>query len=356
MFRKLKPTELKPHPLNKLLYGEEDVDMDLVKSIEEQGLLENLVVKEDGTIISGHRRWRAVMRLYPDVIKTVACNIVGFPDKISEERHLIEYNRQRRKTATQIMNEGKHLESLYKKEAQLKQLASLKQNQNEEDQLSTVSATLPKRENRNKLDGSMKKSPDKKVDNQDVSKDPKVDQDKNSSQETQAPEKSSKKDDAIHVREKVAEDLNISPRTYGKHQKVRDTPEKTKDPEVKKVASKVRDEVEKGEKSVNKAYNEIREVEKKQAQPRVEHETKKEDGPVDVAVRGVLEKSKEAVPVEPPTPRKTNLFEGIPSELDEMIKVLIDCSRGSSKKGRSWTWDDHKLLIKVLNNLRDMIE
>ena len=350
MFRKIKPTELKPHPLNKFLYGEEDVDMELVKSIKENGLLENLVVKEDGTIISGHRRWRAVMRLYPHSIKTVPCNIVGFMDKNQEERQLIEYNRQRRKTDIQIMNEGKHLESLYKREAQLRQLAGLKQNQKEEDQPSTDGATLRHRENKNKSKKSMKKPSQKVVDNQDVSKDPKVDQDKSPSQETPTSEKPSKKDESGRVSEKVAKDLGISRRTYEKHQKVRDTPLKAKDPEVKKVASKVLDEVKRGEKTVNKAYHEIREVEKRQAEP-----AHGEEESMDVAFRGVLEKNREAT-IEKPIKKKTNLFQGISSELDEKIKVLIDCSRNSSKKGRSWTWDDHKLLINVLNNLRDMIE
>jgi len=345
MFRKIKPTELKPHPLNKFLYGEEDVDMELVKSIKENGLLENLVVKEDGTIISGHRRWRAVMRLYPHSIKTVPCNIVGFMDKNQEERQLIEYNRQRRKTDIQIMNEGKHLESLYKREAQLRQLAGLKQNQKEEDQPSTDGATLRHRENKNKSKKSMKKPSQKVVDNQDVSKDPKVDQDKSPSQETPTSEKPSKKDESGRVSEKVAKDLGISRRTYEKHQKVRDTPLKAKDPEVKKVASKVLDEVKRGEKSVNKAYNEIREVEKQRSRQ------------VNSDAREVLEKNSKASVVEPATRKKSNLlFQGISSELDEKIKVLIDCSRNSSKKGRSWTWDDHKLLINVLNNLRDMIE
>lgn len=342
MFRKLKPTELKPHSLNKLLYGEEDVDKELVESIKEHGLLENLVVKEDGTIISGHRRWRAVMRLYPHEIKTVTCNIVGFSDKNSEERQLIEYNRQRKKTPIQIMNEGKHLESLYKKEAQLNSLANLKQNQEKEDQTNSGERHVALSGNNNKSTESMKKIVDKKVDDQDVSKDPEVAQE----------DSSSKKDEKGKVSEKVAEDLKISPRTYERHQKVRDTPLKAKDPEVKKVATKVLSEVKSGDKSVNKAYNEIREVEKKQS----EKETRVEDGPVDMAVRGVLEKSKEAVPVEAPAKKTNNLFQGVPSELDDKIKVLIDCSRDSSKKGRGWTWDDHKLLIKVLNNLRDMIE
>jgi ParB-like chromosome segregation protein Spo0J len=57
------PEELIPHPTNKEIYKEEDVDLELVESIKENGQLEPLVIIEDGKdklIISGHRRWLAL--------------------------------------------------------------------------------------------------------------------------------------------------------------------------------------------------------------------------------------------------------------------------------------------------------
>jgi ParB-like chromosome segregation protein Spo0J len=61
-------SELKPHPLNLVLYGVQEPDKDLVSSIKDVGVLEPLVYsfmspESDGAtenyILSGHRRWAA---------------------------------------------------------------------------------------------------------------------------------------------------------------------------------------------------------------------------------------------------------------------------------------------------------
>lgn len=41
--------DLKSHPSNIKIYGDEPVDLDLMESIRERGLKENLVIKPDGT-------------------------------------------------------------------------------------------------------------------------------------------------------------------------------------------------------------------------------------------------------------------------------------------------------------------
>ena len=54
--------ELKENPLSRAIYGDEtDVD-DLAKSLKETGQLTPLLIKPDGTILSGHRRYRAAYK------------------------------------------------------------------------------------------------------------------------------------------------------------------------------------------------------------------------------------------------------------------------------------------------------
>ena len=62
-------TDLKPHPMNRKLYGEEVLPPEFVASIRENGILVPLAVKEDGTIISGHRRWQAALALKMEYVR-----------------------------------------------------------------------------------------------------------------------------------------------------------------------------------------------------------------------------------------------------------------------------------------------
>jgi ParB-like chromosome segregation protein Spo0J len=123
--RKLTVLELKAHPLNKALYGKEEPDVELIESIKTHGVLVPLTVLQDGTIISGHRRWRAAMDMKNP--PKLPCNIVGYPDKLAEEEAVIEHNRQRRKTFSQLMNECKALEEIYRERADKNRLSGLKQ-------------------------------------------------------------------------------------------------------------------------------------------------------------------------------------------------------------------------------------
>jgi ParB-like chromosome segregation protein Spo0J len=100
------PKELRPHPLNKEIYGDESADSDLVESIRNKGILEPLVIRDDNVILSGHRRWVAAKALSLD---KVPCRVLSFSDPLDEEETLIEFNRQREKTFTQRMKESDHL-------------------------------------------------------------------------------------------------------------------------------------------------------------------------------------------------------------------------------------------------------
>lgn len=94
----LSTKNLKPHPINLELYGEEETDYKLIDSIREKGQLEPLVViidKEvsgDYIIISGHRRWEALKYLG----KEANCRLVSFGDDENEleiKQAIIESNK-----------------------------------------------------------------------------------------------------------------------------------------------------------------------------------------------------------------------------------------------------------------------
>jgi len=59
---KISVNQLKTCPINSEIYREIDVS-DIVSSISEVGLLQPIVVTSDNTIISGHRRFKAIQSL-----------------------------------------------------------------------------------------------------------------------------------------------------------------------------------------------------------------------------------------------------------------------------------------------------
>lgn len=138
MIEKRDPLDLKPHKLNREIYGKEAVDKDLVKSINEIGLLQELVIKNDGTVISGHRRLKAVLFLGPEKINSVSCKIVSFDNKMEEKKALISYNLYREKTQPQLAAEGKILEEIYAEEAEKRMKAGKKQDSSAPDQTDPV--------------------------------------------------------------------------------------------------------------------------------------------------------------------------------------------------------------------------
>src|SRR5665647_233667 len=119
------PYELKPNKHNASIYGNEKVDSQLVESIKLKGLLEPLVIKDDDTIVSGHRRWLALKELG---IKA-QCRVMTFNDELDEKESLIEFNKQRVKNDKQLYNEIDTLENIYFEHAERARLSNLKQNQ-----------------------------------------------------------------------------------------------------------------------------------------------------------------------------------------------------------------------------------
>ena len=143
------PRELKPHPLNIEIYGEENVDADLVKSIKLKGILEPLVIKEDNTILSGHRRWKAAKSLKLDKLP---CRIITFSDPLEEMEALIEFNRQRKKTVSQMMREGDKIAWIEKVLAKRRQEATrAKPGEKIGKRAAQLGGALPKGEAREKV-------------------------------------------------------------------------------------------------------------------------------------------------------------------------------------------------------------
>lgn len=94
---------LKSHPNNDRIYQATDLS-DLKNSLSSVGQLEPIAITKDNQIISGHRRYAAMQELgWED------CE-VRLVEPENETIALIEHNRHRQKTASDIVNEAKFLE------------------------------------------------------------------------------------------------------------------------------------------------------------------------------------------------------------------------------------------------------
>lgn len=123
-------SKLKPHPRNEAIYGNEDVK-DLVEQIKIYGgIVDPLKIKEDGTIISGHRRWKAAQELG---MEKVPCEIFTFDSEEEEIAALVMFNYHREKTNEQRGREGMALEEALRTEAMERKLSNLIQNTTERD-------------------------------------------------------------------------------------------------------------------------------------------------------------------------------------------------------------------------------
>lgn len=114
---------LHPHPTNVQIYGDEPLDPLLVSSIAEHGIVEPLIIVDrhpDGFwILSGHRRWRAAIEAG---LSQVPCRVIPpLDDELAETEILLESNRQREKTISQLMNEGRELERIEREKAKRRQ-------------------------------------------------------------------------------------------------------------------------------------------------------------------------------------------------------------------------------------------
>ena len=111
MPEKRRVSDLKPHPLNSKLYappGGPEFE-EFKRSFAELGQLVPLRITADGMILSGHRRWMAAQAIG---LAELDCEIEPETDPVKLERLIIEHNRYRRKTYTEIMREARKLEEI----------------------------------------------------------------------------------------------------------------------------------------------------------------------------------------------------------------------------------------------------
>jgi N6-adenosine-specific RNA methylase IME4 len=113
-------TKLKAHGMNVEIYGNGEPDDGLLESVKANGILEPIVVTPGGTILSGHRRWRAALTLG---LRDVPTREMNPPTNLDEQETLLEFNRQREKTFSQKMREAEKLKEIVAARAREKQQA-----------------------------------------------------------------------------------------------------------------------------------------------------------------------------------------------------------------------------------------
>jgi ParB family chromosome partitioning protein len=174
----LPPSRLQPNHFSLSIYGDPATEIDdLLPSIRAHGILVALVVApgpEQGTweVISGHRRLACAQVLD---FTEVPCDIRYIPDGEERRHTILEYNRQRRKTFSQLMREADAIEELWKAEARSRRLGNLRRGQmdpitssddadrrNSDDRSTFQNSNtcsendkLPRRENRGRIDAAI---------------------------------------------------------------------------------------------------------------------------------------------------------------------------------------------------------
>lgn len=112
--------KLKPHPANQTIYGDKP-NKDLLASVKANGILNPILITWNNRIISGHRRFVSAQRAG---LKEVPVVIFGSRDENDILEALIESNRQRRKTKAMVAREAAELAEIERQRAQARQEAT----------------------------------------------------------------------------------------------------------------------------------------------------------------------------------------------------------------------------------------
>ena len=112
-------SQLKPHPRNSSIYGEEEDVTELVELIRRSGWVNPLVITQHNVIISGHRRWRAVQILGWEIVPV---EVREFPNELAALEALLLENASREKMIEQKVREGRAWEDIEKEKARIRQL------------------------------------------------------------------------------------------------------------------------------------------------------------------------------------------------------------------------------------------
>ena len=97
---KIPINQLKTCPINSEIYRDSDVG-DLVNSIGEVGLLQPIVVTPDNTIVSGHRRFKAIQSLGWTEVEVEVKEV----DDDSIPLYVVLFNQSRNKVASEMIRE-----------------------------------------------------------------------------------------------------------------------------------------------------------------------------------------------------------------------------------------------------------
>ena len=108
-FYDVDPAELKPHPANPKIYGEDEDISDLIELICSSGFDERLIVNTKGEIVSGNRRNRTALKLE---LATVPIEVRAFESIEEEIRFLLSKNATRTKTVFQKVREGQQWQAI----------------------------------------------------------------------------------------------------------------------------------------------------------------------------------------------------------------------------------------------------
>ena len=115
-------SELRVHPKNLEVYGDENVD-DLIKSIKEIGIQHALIVTTSGLIISGNRRYKAARLIG---LVEVPVDIRVYKNELDEWEAILECNTQREKTKEQRGAEGDLYDEIERRRAEERMLGGVK--------------------------------------------------------------------------------------------------------------------------------------------------------------------------------------------------------------------------------------
>jgi hypothetical protein len=123
------PHTLVINPISLSIYGDPSIKIDDLKdSIRKHGILVPLVVSAASNcatweILSGHRRWASALALG---LAQVPCEVRTVRSDSDRRQVILEYNRQRQKSFTQLMREADILEEFLTQPAEDRRLANLR--------------------------------------------------------------------------------------------------------------------------------------------------------------------------------------------------------------------------------------
>lgn len=112
---------LKEHPLNQTIYGDDDEIQfqELVNRIRESGWIEPVIINKEGTILAGHRRYKAAKLLGHTSINYEFANVLPEEELVI----LLSSNVYREKTTVQKLKEAEYYFQIESRKARERQLS-----------------------------------------------------------------------------------------------------------------------------------------------------------------------------------------------------------------------------------------